>query len=143
MLAQPAAAFAAAQLALTSQRLRQRGKKLDRHGGKPRPRELHRVRIAAKRARYAVAFFQSLLRSRASAYLAALTALQDELGALNDVHVADGLLRQLQREDACCDGSADFARGCLASTLGGRGKQAKKLRQLWRAVDRQQQAALR
>lgn len=56
----------------------------------------HRVRIAAKKARYAAEFFQSVLPGRKTKrYIASLSSLQDRLGELNDLAVAEGLLAQL------------------------------------------------
>lgn len=56
----------------------------------------HRVRIAAKKARYAAEFFHSVLPGRKTRrYIACLSALQDQLGELNDLAVAAGLLAQL------------------------------------------------
>jgi CHAD domain-containing protein len=56
----------------------------------------HRVRIRAKRLRYALDFFAAALPRRAAAdYTQRLAALQDELGALNDVAVAAARLQAL------------------------------------------------
>ncbi len=60
------------------------------------PPERHRVRIALKKLRYATEFFHALYRKRrAHAYLAALKELQDTLGHLNDVTVAERLVSGL------------------------------------------------
>jgi CHAD domain-containing protein len=59
----------------------------------------HRVRIAAKKVRYGSEFLQSLYRGRkVHQYLQALKGLQDGLGALNDLAVAEHLLWQLVGE---------------------------------------------
>jgi inorganic triphosphatase YgiF len=64
----------------------------------------HRVRILAKRLRYALDFFAVALPQRAAAaYVKELAALQDELGALNDVAVARARLRRLLRPGALRD----------------------------------------
>jgi inorganic triphosphatase YgiF len=60
--------------------------------------EQHRVRIRAKRLRYAVDLFASALRARAARrYVDRLARLQDELGALNDAVVAAQLAPRLAR----------------------------------------------
>lgn len=77
-------------------------------------RAVHRLRIAGKRARYALEFFQSLQRPRgAERYLDTLSTLQDELGQHNDLQVASQLLDSLleQRPDAA--GVVGFVRGYL------------------------------
>jgi triphosphatase len=68
--------------------LRKRHKKL-RHIGNGHAamsvEELHELRIAAKKLRYAADFFRSLYpKKRVRRYVAALSALQDCLGAIND-----------------------------------------------------------
>ncbi len=61
----------------------------------------HRVRVLAKRLRYALDFFAVALPGRAAAaYVGALAALQDELGAVNDATVARARLRGLARSGA-------------------------------------------
>lgn len=58
---------------------------------------LHEVRIAAKKLRYAAEFFRDLYgRKAAKAYIAALTELQDTLGAVNDAVVGHRLLDELE-----------------------------------------------
>ncbi len=80
------------------------------------PEERHQVRIAAKKARYATEFFQSLNPAgRVKRYLMRLAALQDALGWMNDAAVADRLLRKIEasRPDLAC--GASFARGYLGA----------------------------
>ncbi len=56
----------------------------------------HALRIAAKKLRYAAEFFAGIYpHKRARLYLAALAALQDVLGALNDAAVTQRLLTEL------------------------------------------------
>ncbi len=106
--------FARKVLWHAQRRLLQRGKKL--HGADPISR--HRVRIAAKKSRYATEFFESLSSSkRVWPYVAALSALQDELGWLNDAAVADRLLKELQNEQSDLEGIASFTRGYLAARI--------------------------
>lgn len=60
------------------------------------PQERHAARLAAKKLRYATEFFAPLFREkRARRYRQALAALQDELGAWNDVAVATELAARL------------------------------------------------
>jgi len=60
------------------------------------PAERHRVRIALKKLRYTAEFFEGLFgRKRTRAYVAALKELQDALGHLNDVAVAESALGRL------------------------------------------------
>jgi inorganic triphosphatase YgiF len=57
----------------------------------------HRLRIAAKKQRYLLAFVAEIYPPRASrAYLTALTALQQQLGDLNDLAVAQRCLQALR-----------------------------------------------
>ncbi len=56
----------------------------------------HRVRIELKKLRYACEFFRSLYENkRVPLYLDALKQMQDDLGHLNDVAVAENLLADL------------------------------------------------
>lgn len=93
------------------QRLKKRIAALDENDAAAR----HRVRIAAKKARYAAEFFHDLLPAKASKrYIGALSALQDKLGLLNDLAVADTLLAELAAR-----GPADeirYARGYVIAT---------------------------
>lgn len=107
-----AADVAATILEDDQRRLEKRGRKL-RDGG---PQERHRLRIAAKRTRYAAEFFASLFpQRRVRPYVAALSSLQDELGAMNDAVVADRLLVGLARQHDSVCAEAGFVRGYLAA----------------------------
>jgi CHAD domain-containing protein len=54
--------------------------------------ELHGLRIAVKKLRYAAEFFRSLYgRKRAAKFIAALADLQDCLGAINDAVIGQQL----------------------------------------------------
>lgn len=127
--------FAARTLARYHAKLRKRGKLLR---GKAAPtasatataQVRHRVRIAAKKVRYAAEFFQSLYPARrVHPYVNALTGLQDALGALNDVAVADGLLHQLIDAHPELAYSAGCVRGYLAARTE---PDIRKLGKLWR-----------
>ena len=101
---------AAKILAQRHKKLLESGKRLEDGS----PEERHRVRIAAKKARYATEFFQCLHPAgRVKRYIKCLTALQDALGWLHDAVVADGLLRQIGKSHPELARSADFARGFL------------------------------
>ena len=57
---------------------------------------LHELRLAVKKLRYVVNFFENLYPTKqAKAYRKHLAGLQDRLGYLNDVAVADTLVREL------------------------------------------------
>ena len=68
----------------------------------------HRLRIAAKKLRYTVEFFRSLFEHKAARdYAAALAALQDALGQLNDCATARRLLDAVPAgHDAAADAAA-------------------------------------
>lgn len=124
-LAAPLAKFAAHTLALCHGKLKKRGKRL--RDGVPQAR--HRVRIAAKKVRYATEFFQSLYPARrVRSFVKALTTLQDALGWLNDAAVAGGLLRHLARSHPDLAHSAGFVRGYLAVCTE---RDVRKLGKLW------------
>lgn len=128
LLDSPLRDFADATLARNVQRMHKRGKRLR----KASPEALHRLRIACKKSRYALEFFQSLYRPRrVRRYLAALSRLQDELGWRNDLAVADGLLRQLQSTHPQLGAAPAFARGYMASQ-GRTGQRA--LRRGWKTL---------
>lgn len=80
--------------------------------------QLHRLRIAAKNARYASEFFASFHRHKQlRRYVAALSALQDDLGWRNDVSVSSALLQQLENEQPELGIAASFVRGYLSAQL--------------------------
>src|SRR5450830_136031 len=93
------------------QRLRKRIGALDEND----PAARHRVRIAAKKARYAAEFFSDLLPAKpAKRYGRALSALQDKLGHLNDLAVANALLEKLTAPDLLQ--GTTYARGYVAAS---------------------------
>lgn len=78
--------------------------------------DLHQVRIAAKKLRYAAEFFQPLLPAQPlKQQLRLLAALQDGLGRLNDLATADALLAQLARDAEAPAPALAYARGYLAA----------------------------
>jgi len=125
-LARPASRFADAALKQARRRVAKRGEKLE--NGTPRAR--HRLRIAMKKLRYATEFFASLeKRKRTRRALAGMSDLQDWLGWINDVAVADGLLQHFHQTEPELDQQAGFARGYLAAELENR---VRKLSREWR-----------
>lgn len=90
------AAFAARRL----DRLHRKALALAEAAGDGDPARLHALRIGVKRLRYAIEFFAPLYPERATRRaLAVLTALQDSLGALNDLARAGPLLMQCMDDD--------------------------------------------
>ena len=77
------------------------------------PAERHLVRIAAKKMRYSVEAFAVLYGKRATPFIAALAALQDELGAENDRFMAMQLLNELPQKTA----AVSFQLGQLSGAL--------------------------
>lgn len=131
---EPLARFAARMLAQCHAKLQQRGQQLRGKAAqalsKKADRVRHRLRIAAKKVRYATEFFQSLYPARrVRPYVDALTGLQDALGALNDVAVAAGLLRQL----AHAHPELAYSAGCIQGYLAARTeREVRKLGKRWR-----------
>ncbi|MFA6070962.1 MAG: CYTH and CHAD domain-containing protein [Janthinobacterium sp.] len=133
----PVSPFAHATVRKDQRRLMKRGKRL-LHAS---PQQRHEVRIAAKKTRYATEFFASLFAARAvQPHVGRLSALQDELGWLNDVQVADRLLQQLpdvqadQADKSAQDGlrlHAAFIRGYLAARAQAQGKDGR-MHKAWR-----------
>ncbi len=79
--------------------LEKRRKQVLKHGRKSESddaAQLHLLRIACKKLRYAAEMFGSLFNgNKTSSYVAALAELQDVLGKLNDIAVAHRLLDDL------------------------------------------------
>lgn len=123
-----AIAEAAAQSAERAGRLREA---IERAGGIYLADRLHRVRIAAKKLRYALEIQRELTRSRSMAHLNRLKTQQDLLGRMHDLEILidrargvqgrltprdrrgmaelDRLIRVL--EDECREGHATYMRG--------------------------------
>jgi triphosphatase len=88
-LSEPIGTFAARLIERRHAKLRKRGAALR----DATPEARHAARIAAKRLRYAAEFFASLYPAkRTKRYIAALEDIQDTLGLLNDLAVAERLL---------------------------------------------------
>jgi CHAD domain-containing protein len=87
-LAHPAVGFASGVLEARYDRVLRRGRSI----GRSEPRELHRLRIAIKKFRYAADFFATLYEEKETrAALKRLSRLQDILGAMNDAATVAGL----------------------------------------------------
>lgn len=82
-------------------------------------RELHNMRIAAKRLRYTFEVFEEVLPEACSAIVKELTHIQDELGALHDSDVMIALLR-------LCLGSQDSGTAYEEALLDTKKSQGKK-----------------
>lgn len=88
------ASFAAAVLQRRHKRLRKYGA---RHADLAES-ELHRLRLLAKKMRYAVEFFRDLYpRKAVRRYHAALVEVQETLGSLNDAAMSRQLVAELER----------------------------------------------
>jgi len=91
--------FASAALARNHAKIRKRGRNMR----KLEFEDLHRLRIAVKRLRYSMEFFEPLAPKKAHDALDALSELQDLLGHLNDAATAWKLLDTLAVEDAAAE----------------------------------------
>lgn len=125
---QPAAGFAAAML----QKRRKKVKKLGREHDSLDIPALHRLRIRAKKLRYAAEFFRPLFARRDSKrFIAALSQLQDCLGALNDADVGSQLVRDVVGQP----GSDPTAAAIIAWFAGRQQSQLDHLGDAWKAFD--------
>jgi triphosphatase len=131
-LGQPVAKLACAILRRDQRRLRTRARKLDEASTEAR----HRVRIAAKKTRYAAEFFASLFADRTvGPYLKALTRLQDKLGYLNDAAVAASLLTGVAASRPELAESVGFVKGYLAAQSRVDDRQLLRLWRRFRRID--------
>lgn len=113
-LRRPIAGLAGDILKRDQQRLIERGQHLQGAASEVR----HRLRIAAKRARYATEFFASLYSEKTvRPYVKSLAVLQEDLGLLNDAAVARHLLRDLEASHPQLRVEAAFIWGYLACRL--------------------------
>jgi inorganic triphosphatase YgiF len=112
-LREPAASAALPLLRRAEKRLRKRIEALDKTDASAR----HRVRIAAKKARYGAEFFHDLLPRRSvKEYVSQLSTLQDRLGVLNDLAVAERLLSEVEHDGGEVAHEAAFARGYVKAS---------------------------
>ena len=79
--------------------------------------ELHNVRLAGKRLRYAAEFFAPLFPGRTTRrFLRRMAVLQERLGQLNDTAVAAELMAQLAARSAARNGAIGVVRGFVAAS---------------------------
>lgn len=129
-LVEPVTKFARATLKRDQRRLRARADNLS----EATPEARHRVRIAAKKTRYAAEFFGSLFSpKRVRPYIKSLTGLQDELGLLNDATVADKLLSDMPAAQPQLMANVSFVKGFLAARTMNDDKQIVRL---WKRFER-------
>ena len=118
----PFAAEAAEQLRRQWKKILKSGKHLDRLD----PQHRHKLRIQAKKLRYAAEFFGPAFRRkrairRRKDFVASLEQLQDALGELNDIAVNEKLLEQLgDGEDAGTKRHGGRIRKAFVGRLSGR-----------------------
>lgn len=102
---------------LLSERLRKWHRSVVREGRNFANLEIesrHALRKRAKRLRYGLAFAESLLpQGRLRSYRRKLATVQDQLGAINDIYVADARFEAL----AATQPQAWFARGWFAARI--------------------------
>ena len=130
---------------------RRRLKRRARHLARLTAPERHRIRVAAKKLRYASEFLSGLYgprrRRRLGRFVKALTALQEVLGDLNDIDTAHALATELAQPHAGSTGFAirdlePFAAGVLAgrqaaredalvATAGQAARRFRKTRGFW------------
>jgi CHAD domain-containing protein len=124
----PVLEFASAVLEQRYRRVRKRGRKL----GRLSPTELHRLRIAIKKFRYATDFFAGLYEGkRARETLKRLSRLQDILGAINDAATVGTLVQEVLRGDN--SRKAAEARGILLGWSRGRAATLRReLQKAWK-----------
>ena len=111
-------------------RLARKGLQRGRHIRRRSDDELHHLRKALKRLRYAVEFVAFLHKEkRVAAYLRRLKRLQEKLGGLNDAAVADTLARRLAEGDRALAPAA----AAVSAWAERQGEEARRdLRKGWR-----------
>jgi CHAD domain-containing protein len=90
-------------------------KRVDRLGPEPAVGDLHRVRLLAKRTRYAAEATSDVFGRPARRFAAAVADIQGVLGDMNDAEIAVDYLRSAARE---LPPEVSFAAGQLAHHLG-------------------------
>ncbi|MGO9856642.1 MAG: CHAD domain-containing protein [Acidimicrobiales bacterium] len=76
--------------------------------------DFHRLRIRCKRLRYALEFSSELYGGRTARFVRQLTALQDELGLMQDAEVASAWLADLATGEAHLPAATVFVMGGIA-----------------------------
>ncbi len=129
-LQQPLEGYARNVFAAASRRVLKRS----RHIGTLAPDDLHRLRIAAKKLRYAADFFAPLYSpKRVAPYLARLADLQQVLGLINDVATATQLLAAVREGGAMRREALGIIMGWNALN---RAHEIKRLARAWRGFKR-------
>lgn len=95
MRGRPVVDAAAQELSRRQKKIRKQGKRI----AELDPQRFHKVRIRAKKLRYAAEFFASAFPSKKSVrrrdkFVVRLKAMQDALGDINDIRVHEGLAKQ-------------------------------------------------
>ena len=113
LLFQPITALADRLIAKRFKKVRKDGKRF----AELTVEQKHQLRIDVKRLRYAIDFFSSLYApKRVKAFIGHLQKLQDGLGYMNDLAVAEGLIKRLVETAEA--GSVDAIRHAGALVLG-------------------------
>jgi CHAD domain-containing protein len=113
-------------------RLRRRAARV---GSQPTDAALHKLRIAAKRARYAAELAEPVEGKRARKFVAAAKEFQDVVGSHQDAVTADARIRAVKA--AFADTSTAFAAGRLVEQQAARRAAARaELPSAWRRLDR-------
>jgi len=131
--APPVQDFASRRLRKLARQFAQAGQQLDSLDNV----RLHALRILAKKLRYSAEFFATLYdKQKTSAFLAALSEVQEVLGQINDVAVAHRLLDELAAlpELAAHHEAVTLAKGWIAHGLS---RQLAALRKAVRRFSRQ------
>ncbi|MEQ9146216.1 MAG: CYTH and CHAD domain-containing protein [Parvibaculaceae bacterium] len=131
-LAMPARKLAARALDKRLKKARQLARRID----ELQPDERHELRKRLKSLRYAAGFFSDLYpKKRVRKQLKRLTRLQDVFGSLNDLAVADEIIRDLTGDPTLNEDRVLVARGA-GRVLGWHGAKAEEswaqARDLWR-----------
>jgi CHAD domain-containing protein len=120
----PVETFAAGQLSKRWRKVRKKGKGLAELDAASR----HKLRIQAKKLRYAVEFFASLFSgkqaSKRGKFLRAVERLQNALGDLNDIAVHENRIAGTAGRSAQASGRRAFAAGLLAGRENARAEAA-------------------
>ena len=112
----PIAISAPAQLRRRSKKIRKRGKLLT----KLDPQRRHKLRIQAKKLRYAAEFFEAVFSGNKvsklrKSFLSALEDMQDSLGDLNDIAVHENLTMDIAKNHALSTPAKDGSRRAFAA----------------------------
>jgi triphosphatase len=100
-------------------------------------RQRHKLRIAAKKLRYAIELLGSLFdQAELEAFVKRLKRLQDDLGYANDVHVAHDLLPELTYQAASRSAVESAGALVLEWHESGLARDERKLRKRLRRLDR-------